>query len=549
MKKRWNSNKLVAIFLVLALMLSIGLTVNANTVNGKHNITIEGAGTGHKYKIYQVFTGNLNDLTEEIGDIEWGNGVNHEELLTELKASTVEIKERKFDDTGANPYLTGNTVALKEVFHDCNTAYDVAHALSQYEDSSDAIREFAEIIANNLQEGNAINAVEEGNKYTATDLATGYYFIKDSETVAGDAQTRYILNLVKDSTITVKSEAPTMELKVKNEESNYVEAADYQITDEIEFQMTGKLPSKSIFDDYNTYKYIFHITIPGSLEYQEGSFTVSLKKGDTTTDIKSYFKETVGDEITIGCDDIKEIAELTDTTNTEIIVTYKTKLVGTAEKETKNITNAYLEFSDNPNKAGSSSTSNTLKNSASVYTYVLDIEKVNGKQTSQTLDGVGFKLYEGTLDTPDGNKKWAKIDGDLIVGWVDSESEATEMITKAGGKINIYGLDNKTYVLKETKTLDGFNTRDNMEFKITSEINNEELNQNVANLNLQIKDQSEPVTGNTNTLKFELQVLNYPGILLPETGGIGTIIFYIIGGIFLVSAIILMLLKKKKKSE
>ena len=39
MKKIWNSNKLVAIFLVLILMLSIGLTVNANTVNGKHNIT------------------------------------------------------------------------------------------------------------------------------------------------------------------------------------------------------------------------------------------------------------------------------------------------------------------------------------------------------------------------------------------------------------------------------------------------------------------------------------------------------------------------------
>ncbi len=551
MKKIKNLKKIVAAILILTFMVNLCLTVKANTTGKTHTITITGAGSGHEYVVYQVFTGNLKESTGEMGDIEWGTGVESTTLLEALKASTTKIQERTFNGEGVAE-TTGNEKELKEIFADCDEAYEVAVALSPYEDSSDVIREFAQIIGNNLK-GEGVKAVASGDNYTVSGLTTGYYFIKDNKSVETEAQTRYILNLVKDSTIAVKADAPTMELKVNDSKNSYVEALDYQIGDTVEFQMIGKLPNQSTFSDYSQYKYIFHIELPEGLDYIDNSFKVTLKQGSTTTDIKVNFDDSIlEDEVTIGCENIKTIeaiSKLTDTENAEIVVTYNAKLNGTTTKTTKNVTNAYLEFSDNPNKTGASSTSTTLKNAASVYTYVLDIEKINGKIQTQKLDGVGFKIYEGTIETPIENKKWAKIgENGLITEWVTNEADATEMFTQNGGQLNIYGLDNKTYVLKETTTLDGFNTRDDMQFTISSTIGNTEKAQNVNTLKLAIKDGNN-AEGDTNSLKFTLQVLNYPGGLLPETGGIGTVIFYVIGGILIVSAIILILPKKKKKEE
>ncbi len=65
----------------------------------------------------------------------------------------------------------------------------------------------------------------------------------------------------------------------------------------------------------------------------------------------------------------------------------------------------------------------------------------------------------------------------------------------------------------------------------------------------------EPITidGNTDEdhtdLTYKVNVLNKAGGLLPETGGIGTTIFYILGGILLVTAFVLLVSKKRMTFE
>lgn len=50
----------------------------------------------------------------------------------------------------------------------------------------------------------------------------------------------------------------------------------------------------------------------------------------------------------------------------------------------------------------------------------------------------------------------------------------------------------------------------------------------------------------TDNLKKSVTIENEPGSLLPSTGGIGTTIFYIAGGVIIACAIILLVMRHKK---
>lgn len=45
------------------------------------------------------------------------------------------------------------------------------------------------------------------------------------------------------------------------------------------------------------------------------------------------------------------------------------------------------------------------------------------------------------------------------------------------------------------------------------------------------------------------EIVNMPGSTLPETGGIGTTVFYIGGAVLVVAALVLLLLKRRTGSK
>ena len=104
--------------------------------------------------------------------------------------------------------------------------------------------------------------VTNGSYYEAV---PGYYLIKDKDgTVSGlDAYTLYLVQVVgEDVTITPKSEVPSFEKKIKDtndttgDTSGWQDSADYDIGDQIPFQLKGTVASN--YDDYKTYYFAFH---------------------------------------------------------------------------------------------------------------------------------------------------------------------------------------------------------------------------------------------------------------------------------------------------
>lgn len=184
----------------------------------------------------------------------------------------------------------------------------------------------------------------------------------------------------------------------------------------------------------------------------------------------------------------------------QVIVTFDT---------TVNITEANMGV-DVTNEADISYTNKTTvivtntSNSEKVHNGGFKILKTN--QDNVALAGVKFELYDADKTTK------TKVDGTEIV-----------LTTDAEGKTSQIGLAYGTYYLKEIKTNSGYNLPTEM-IEITVDENSyEDVNR-------------QTIINKKNTF------------ILPVTGGMGTIIFTVIGGGLIVAAVIL-LVKTRKKAE
>lgn len=545
-----KNNKFIATLLVVLLLIVCSVTCIVNA-ESKLTITLEGSGQGHEYQAYQVFEGLLDEgKTGVLSNVKWGSGVESTELLNALKSSGITVSERrlKADGTGSEP--TGSTKALSEIFADCTYARDVAEVLELYEYDSDMAQAFAEIVSEHLT-SEYVTSTYSDNVYKMEVDNAGYYFIKDSKDLAGtsEAYTRYILQVIKDQKIKVKGSVPTLEKTESIDGEEVLKALSAEIGDVINYKLEGTLPTT--YDDYTTYKYVFSDTLSAGLDYVTDSLKVFLVNDDgIEQDITSKF--TVSAEvknISVSIEDLKTIAEVNK--DSKIVVKYQAKLTKDAVVGDEGNTNkAHLEFSNNPNVEGKESTTTTPEEKVKVFTYEFSIKKLNGK-TQQALEGVGFKLYK----QEDGKTLYAQVDGttNTLMGWTEDIDQATELSTDAQGHTSVNGLKAGTYYLKETTVLDGYNKMNDVTIEIDEELTGNlenEFTQSLDNLSLKAtvvengKEKSITSEGNVDTGTVEATVLNYPGSLLPGTGGIGTIIFYVIGGI-LVFGSALFLIKTK----
>lgn len=173
------------------------------------------------------------------------------------------------------------------------------------------------------------------------------------------------------------------------------------------------------------------------------------------------------------------------------------------------------------------------------YTVPTDKTQYNGKTI--------YKLVKGNATTyADVNTKYEKKTAQMTE-YVDADV-SIELTTGTDGRISFKDLGAGTYTLTETVTPDGFNTLDPIEFEIvfdgpdTVSSGNETCTWTITGWP---KDQqgNDGVT-NTNGI-FAANVINQSGSLLPSTGGIGTTIFYVLGGILVVGACVLLVVRKR----
>lgn len=531
---------------------SASAAANNTIVISDYNTT-ENNDTGtHTYEAYQVFSGQYAGGI--LSNIVWGTGVDGDAILTALQEASAE---------------TGN--ALYGIFpaDSVKSAKDVAKKLGEIKDTDDArTKAFAEIVGTHLK-----GTPSESVNGEITNLDDGYYLVQDkSDSPDGitpgaqnsGAKTRFILNVVGGGKVMVqaKSSAPSVVKKVKENtdvsdytytngagqqiDADYNDVADYNIGDAVPFKLYGTMPST--LDDYKTYKYVFTDTL--------GEQFTAPAKNEVTVKIDGKAAEGAivsveGHKIIVSFENI--LNGNTVTKESVVTVEYTAVLSSAAEIGLPGQENKVsLSYSNNPNANGEGTLGTTPEDKVIVFTYELDVTKYlgdkNTKANTENGTKAGFKLKNAA-------GKWAIVDtNNKITGWAESESGATEVTTGEDGVFKFIGLDDGTYTLKETTTPTGYNTMADLELIVDATTVNNQTWTGVAGdaltaIKLTMNNQEKQ--GNIENGTVSGEITNQKGSTLPSTGGIGTTIFYVAGGILVAGAGVTLIAKKRmsKKEE
>lgn len=567
-----KARKLTAVLLSLVMLLALVVPASAAE---NYSITIHNDKTGHTYEAYQIFAGTVSDDETDgetdggpmLGDITWGNGVNGDALLAALKA------------------------ADEEKYGACTTAANVAEALGAEGATAADAAAFADIAAQHLTAtvaGTATAPNDDGN-YIIEGLPAGYYLVKDSlqedDNQTGQVLSDYIVQVLGNVTMDPKdSDIPTLEKKVAERSKYqkdegygmyYNDVADWNIGDRVPFKLIGSIPD---MDAYDTYQYIFHDTISAGLRLDMDSFDVYVAQeknqdpvalGWTEIPAANYELTQTADGFTLTIDNLKNFPYVNDDGRNYILVFYDAVLNENAEIGLPgNENSAYLEFSNNPNGDG---TGRTEDDKVIVFTYELDGEKVDGK-TQAALQNAKFVLLNGAKTEAamvvDGKvKEWVKVATEAAAddvqmpetyeGWLELNQQHNGLILTSaeGGTFKIAGLDDGTYFLREIQAPNGYNLlEEDVQLVITATTaNGQDWNSGIATDALKgltiTVDNGAAQNGDLDTGIVNVTVENNRGATLPETGGMGTTLFYIIGGLLVVGAGILLVVRIRMKAH
>lgn len=503
--------KLGSVLLALAVMFVMTSTAFGNVIEtGQYTLTLSGGVSGHTYNLYQIFTGDVSANKDTNAETKY--------VLSNIKYG------KNYIPGGKN---VGDKVPSTEL--------------------QSITKEFAQTVN---PTGGAFRTVKAGDGGTVTfsDLPAGYYLVKDSKTSASeenDSIPKFMLQVVGDTSAVIKGGVPAVEKKIVDADSVKVDVADYNIGDTVNFEITGTLPSN--YNEYSKYKYELYDTLSTGLSYNNDA-KVFVKNGDNRVEVTS--QTTISHEngnLTIKFADLKTLTGVTISSTSEIIVEYSAILNNNAVIGLDgNPNEVYLKFSNNPNNGGSGEMGKTPTDQVVVFTYELDVTKVDGKDNTTKLQGAEFVLLNSA-------GKFATVSGGKVTGWVDETNEYTTLTSDAEGLFVISGLDAGTYKLREIKAPEGYNLMDkDVEFTISATLNQTDGYLGTAKdalTALTIKVGETTTNGVLSTGIVTTTVVNNAGTVLPSTGGIGTTLFYVIGGVLVLAAIVLLVTRRRMREE
>ena len=515
----------------------------------------------HSYIAFQIFKGVISSKDNpKLSDVTWGSHITHpDNFLEKLKdAPIIGAQFQSIDATNAT---------------DATTVQKVLAVISKWDDSDDDSIAFARFVCHYLYSNGAApdSDIVSGNS-SITIPEAGYYLIVDNIDFSnGDyyhAYNSFLLVNVPQAvqtsynvTINHKVVKPTVEKKVYDNFDNqdgtstgdFGSSADHAINEKFQFQLIAKLPAGRdegrAYDYYDKYSVIFHDTLSDGITYDKDDNLDSVvieSNGKTYNIPKDSLKYTIDttdlesqNSFVVNIPDVKACAkdagfDLND--GATITVTYTAHLnekaaVNTEGGSTSNINKVYLTYSNNP-KDESSIGKTPESTPVYVYTYQLNNTKHQDTENGPALEGACFRLYSDEACTDQSEVQLYQKDGFYYPIKDALGKEAVEMKSAANGTFNVKGLDAGTYYLKEITPPDGYSACKVIPVTIKADHSrNDQVNLEGSNL--------------TN----DIVNIKAGGITLPSTGGIGTTLFYVIGGGLMVAAIVLLVTKKRMENK
>ena len=488
-----------SIALVLAMILALAMSVTVfaapNADQNTFSLTLNKAVKGHTYEAYQILSGDLSADKATLSNIKWGEGINAE----------------------GQTALGGDAAGY-------------AKKLADMGNNSSELKEQAQIIGANLASASgSVTVTDPDAKNVISNLKPGYYLIKDKDdSLQGqESYTEFILHVTDDVDANVKADVPSVEKKVKDtndttgETTGWQDSADYDIGDDVPFQLTATLANN--IESYKTYSLKFNDTLSKGLDYNNDAV---IKLGDKdVTDRFTPSYDATAKTLTFTCDDILAFgAKNSD----KIVVEYTAKLNENAEiGAAGNPNTVYLDFSNNPNNGGEGDRGKTPEDKVIVFTYKLTVNKVD--KENKPLTGAEFSLFK-------------KVNGK------DELVEVKKILsTNAEGTVfGFTGLDDGTYVLRETKTPDGYNSIEDQTFTISAKHDENSDDPKLTELTGDVASGSIIDLGvMLENGELSTDVVNNKGSVLPSTGGAGRVAIYVIGAILVLGGGIVLVTKKR----
>ena len=313
-----------------------------------------------------------------------------------------------------------------------------------------------------------------------------------------------------------KNEQPPVKKEVKEDSTeNWGEENTAEIGDTVEFRTT--ITAKAGAEGY-----VLHDVMTAGLTLNPDSIKIDgLTKGqDANTGDYHVVTPGLNDECTFEVVFHQSYLE-SITKDTDIVVTYSAVVNE----------NALIYDGANTNKTklqfGEDSRDETIWDETKTYTFKVDVVKTDDNNV--VLDSAQFKLYDAMTG---GNEiPLVKVSDGVYRLAKDGES-GVAYITTVNGQLEIKGFDaNTNYYLEETKAPDGYN-------KLAERV---EIPVKEANLEASV---SNGVWQNGG-----VHIVNKTGDELPSTGGMGTTVIYIVGGVLVAGAAVLLILRSRRNTE
>ncbi|MCI8810484.1 MAG: isopeptide-forming domain-containing fimbrial protein [Oscillibacter sp.] len=522
-----HMKKLAGIALALAMLVALAVPAMAVTFTKGDKVS-----DTSEITTYQIFKGDSADNGNSLANIQWGADMARpDDFIKALKATGIAELQ--------NLHVVGDLVGTTDegnnvVATSSSTAQEVAEAISAAMPLS---------VANQTAIANAAFQGVSGNGTAlGTDVGDGWYLIRNRDTLGNndpnDDTNVFTLQQVTSATkdpivINPKSDEPGLIKKIVKTDGTKADETDAAFGDTVSFELTANLPGNFTSSAIVTYSMIFHDTQEEGLTLNPDSIALTAK-GTTLVRGTDYEVRIPG---TDGCTfEVELIAKGTVSATVQslglsngdpIVLTYNATLNENANVGTDgNKNTAKLTYIEN------STPKDTPEDTVIVFTFNTIVNKVDPEGTP--LKGAAFALKDEN--------------GDIIKEFEAGEDTAFTFSGLKAGK----------YILEETKAPAGYNKLEKpIYFVIEYGTTNEEVPSLTKLEAYQTDENWTKITGTTTTnftatlepddASVNTNIVNRTGVVLPDTGGIGTTIFYIVGGVLVVAAAILLITKRRMK--